>query len=94
MRQRETLFKERVRRRLDTVPQSHWIKIQMVATRGVPDFLGVVRGRFVALELKTEGGRATKLQAHWLEKLNAAGAFTKIVRPSNLDETINELLSL
>ena len=48
----ETVFKERIRPKLDMIPDSWWIKTQMLATVGVPDFLGCVNGLFVGIELK------------------------------------------
>jgi hypothetical protein len=87
----ETKFKEKVRIKLNALPKSHWFKIQQVSLRGVPDFLGVVNGRFVALELKTETGRVAPLQEYHIKKLEEAGAYACIVRPSTWDEVYKEL---
>lgn len=93
MKQRETNFKERVRKKLNAIPESTWVKIQQRALRGIPDFLGCVRGRCVALELKTEEGEAEPLQLWTLNNFKKAGAYTEVVRPSNLDRVIYELTS-
>lgn len=93
-RQPETLFKTRVLKKLNEIPCSFFIKTQMVALRGVPDILGVVRGRFVALELKTEDGVTDELQKWTLAKIAKAGGYARVVRPSNLDLVITQILSL
>jgi hypothetical protein len=47
--------------------------------------IGMVNGYFVALELKTDVGRVSELQAHTLEKIRAAGGVAEVLRPSNLE---------
>src|SRR5690606_8320365 len=42
--------------------------------RGLPDLIGVYRGRALALEVKRPGGRPTPLQEHELGRWAAAGA--------------------
>lgn len=80
-----------VGKRLATIAHSWFVKVQMLALRGVPDYLGVVNGRFVALELKTEDGVVDGLQDWTLKRIAKCGGFVRVVRPSNLDEVINEL---
>lgn len=63
----------------------------MVSLRGVPDFIGVVKGRFVALELKTSDGTVDKLQAWTLKKLERCGAYAKVVTPENYLQILKEL---
>lgn len=92
--QKETSFKLKVKARLANIPNAYFIKIQMLSIRGIPDFLGVKDGRFVALELKTEDGSTDGLQRWTLKKLANCGAFVKVVTPSNLDETIEQIRGL
>lgn len=66
----------------------------MKALRGVPDFFGVVNGRCVLLELKTEDGKASKLQLWRLRRWKQAGAFTAIVDPHNMKDILKELEGL
>lgn len=40
---------------------------------GLPDVMGVARGRLVAIELKTENDRPSDLQRKWVRDLIAAG---------------------
>lgn len=90
--QHETKFKKRIRPLLDSLPFSWWVKTQMVALLGIPDFMGCVNGQFVALELKRglTGSRgeseATKLQSWVLSKIRAAGGITFVVTPENWGE--------
>lgn len=92
--QRETKFKKRVKTRLDEIPKSFFFKTQFKALRGIPDYIGVVNGRFIALELKNEDTNADSLQGWTLRKLARAGAYTSVVKPSNLDKVMEDLHKL
>jgi VRR-NUC domain len=52
---------------------------------GFPD-LCLVRDRVVFAELKTERGKPSAEQAHWIEALEAAGAEVYVWRPSDLEQ--------
>jgi len=47
--------------------------------RGLPDLIGVCRGRALALEVKRPGGKPTPLQEHELGRWAAAGAVAAVV---------------
>jgi hypothetical protein len=47
---------------------------------GHPDLLGVVRGRYLGLEIKKLRGRVTPLQAQRIRELREAGAYAWVVR--------------
>ena len=47
--------------------------------RGLPDLIGVYRGRALALEVKRPGGKPTPLQEHELSRWAAAGALVAVV---------------
>jgi Holliday junction resolvase len=49
---------------------------------GVPDILACVNGQFVAIELKTETGRLSKLQEYNLAKIKESGGQALVLRPS------------
>ena len=51
---------------------------------GTPDILACVRGRFVALEVKTPTGRLAPIQEHQLARIKEAGGVVAVVR--SLDE--------
>lgn len=47
---------------------------------GIPDIIGVLRGRFVAMEIKRpKVGRVTVLQAIILRKIEAAGGMARVI---------------
>lgn len=95
--QPETKFKNKIRPALDELPNSFWVKIQMLSIMGIPDFIGCIRGRFVALELKksekvakTKSAQST-LQGYILEKIRKAGGVAVIVYPENWLEIYGNL---
>lgn len=91
----ETVFKNRIRPKLNALPNSWWVKIQQVVIRGTPDFLGCVNGTMVALELKKDDvSKISTLQSHNLSKIKKSGGISFIVTPSNWDKVYSELLSL
>lgn len=47
---------------------------------GHPDLFGVVRGFFMALEIKTRTGKPTPLQVQRIQELREAGAYAWVVR--------------
>ncbi len=60
---------------------------------GVPDIIGCVGGRLVALELKTTS-KLTPLQDYTLKKAARAGAYAREVRPENSELILSELLRM
>jgi Holliday junction resolvase len=52
----------------------------MYGTAGIPDIIACVNGRFVALEVKTPSGKATKLQEATIKKILKAGGVAAVVR--------------
>jgi Holliday junction resolvase len=53
---------------------------------GVPDVLCCYKGRFIGIECKANGGRATALQLHNLNSIDIAGGITFIINESNVDD--------
>lgn len=90
----ETRFKNRLMPKLKGIPKSHWYKIQQKGLRGTPDILGVVNGRFVALELKKDGGKATTLQEFELKQIEKAGGYAKLVEPADEKNILEDLLKI
>ena len=66
---------------LKPLPRSFWFKVHggWFQRAGLPDIVGVFRGRFVAFEVKRPGNGPTALQTYTLEQLKAAGAVAGIV---------------
>lgn len=50
---------------------------------GVSDILGIVRGQFLAIEVKSKTGKLTKEQAHFLDTINAEGGLAFVARSVN-----------
>lgn len=94
-KQPETLFKEKVRRDLETL-EAVWVcKTQQVSIRGTLDFLCCVAGHFVALELKRDpSAKVTKLQLWNLEKIQDALGYAYLVDPTNWKEIFEFLKQL
>ena len=88
----EPIFKEKVLEELREIKNSYWIKIQQVALKGVPDILGTINGRFIALELKIEGDKADKLQEYVLQEIDKSGGIALVVNPSNFEQAKNYIV--
>lgn len=90
--QPETRFKKQIRPQLDALPNSWWFKTQLVALIGIPDIIGCLNGRFVALELKKdEKSLPSKMQLHVLNRIQAAGGIGVVVTPGSWDFTYQML---
>lgn len=90
--QPETKFKLKLRPKIESLPKSNWVKIQQVSIRGVPDFLGCVNGKFVALELKKDSrAPISRLQLHFIKRVNKNGGFARVIYPENMNEVLEEL---
>lgn len=85
-KKQETKFKERIRPFLDSLPKSWWLKTQMLAILGIPDFLGCLQGYFIAMELKVDGKAPTALQRYVLKKIRDAGGIALHVHPENWED--------
>jgi hypothetical protein len=60
--------------------------IQQKAIVGTPDILCCIQGRFVAIEIKSKGGKLSALQKVKLQKIIDAGGIGIEVNPSNFEE--------
>ena len=90
----ETLFKNKVRKALKSLPACWFTKIQQVTINGTPDILACINGIFVALELKASySDRETELQKYNLKKIGESGGYGIVAHPDNWD-TIYKFLSV
>jgi hypothetical protein len=68
--------------------------IQQKSKKGTPDRLICLKGKFVALELKVDGGSATEIQIKKLLEINVAGGKGFIVYPHTWPLVLEELRKL
>ena len=61
---------------------------------GIPDLLCCINGYFVAIEVKQQQGRPSKLQLYNIEKIRQAGGFAFVVYPSGFDKLVDILNNL
>lgn len=80
--QGETRFKQRVLKDLEKIPECYCLKTQERSRRGVPDILLCLKGDFIAIELKVDGERPTKLQDVVLSRIREAGGLAFSTTPS------------
>lgn len=90
----ETKFRNKILPLLRKIPESWWESIQQVSIRGTPDVIGVIKGRFIALELKADNGQPSKMQANKLKLIEEAGGYAKLVYPDNFYIIYKELVCL
>lgn len=91
--QRESRFKITVLKRLKEIPELFVVKIQQTTIRGTPDLLMCYKGKFIAWELKTDDGVVSPLQEYTIYKIKEAGGSAWIVKPSNLEQSVEALIS-
>jgi len=94
----ESVFEDKFISRLRELQDSWWpFKSTATTERGIPDRIGCINGRFVALEFKRSQGEAAKtegrivLQRYNLAKLRDAGAIALFVYPENKEEIYSKL---
>ena len=90
----EGLFKRRVIQDLDTLKNCYHLKTQEVGRKGVPDILMCLAGRFVAIELKREGEKPTKLQEYVLQEIQKAGGLAFCATPERWPVQFKQLEEL
>jgi len=61
----------------------------MMGTKGVPDILGIYKGRFLGIEIKTASGKVRPEQEAFLENIRENGGIGFVAR--NLDDVIDNL---
>lgn len=92
----ETKFKLRVMEDLKILPKAWFFKTQMLATLGIPDIIGVINGRFIALELKKNKQEVrksrTKIQKYVLGKIAEAGGYASMLYPENKEQVMRDLI--
>ncbi len=77
---------------LRSLKNTHRFAIQQVAINGTPDFLLCVNGIFIALELKSKGGKTSVLQEYHLAEVTRCGGVALVATPDNWDYIKKTLL--
>lgn len=77
----ETKVKKEIIKYLDTLSECFHFAVHNVGygKRGLPDRLVCYRGRFIALEIKAPGGKATPWQERCIDEINASQGYAKVV---------------
>ena len=52
---------------------------------GVPDIVGCFNGKFIAIECKAQGGKATALQLREIDRILNCGGVALLINETNLD---------
>ena len=86
----EALLTRSVRSLLNTVGIFHWKVWQgMGSAPGVPDIIGIHKGRMIAIELKAPKGKLSDAQQQFIDRINEAGGLAFCAR--TLDDVIEGL---
>ena len=56
---------------------------------GVPDIIGIFRGRFLGIEVKSKAGRLTTAQKIFIDEINMAGGIAFVAR--SIDDVAEKL---
>lgn len=82
----EQQFQRKVLGYINKLPKAFAFKVIAANKIGIPDIVGVIKGRFVAIEVKKSSGSIVKkIQTFVLNKINSCGGFTFIVYPENFE---------
>jgi hypothetical protein len=89
----EKQFETKVKKFLKELPKCWYFKVMgsMFQRSGIPDIIGCINGRFFGLELKAQRGIPSALQLYNIDQLNKAGAYARIVKPSDWEEVKSDL---
>ena len=90
----ETRLVNRIMPRIRRIAGTWFENIQQVAIRGTPDQLGLISGRFAALEFKYGHGKTTELQQHKLGLIEKAGGIALVVNEKNAEEVIDQFTNI
>lgn len=90
----ETVFRAKLRKKLDAIPNSWWESISQKSIIGTPDIMGCIGPFFVAIEVKSKQGKPSPLQQLKIDKILKTGSFACVVYPANEAEVLAKLDSL
>jgi len=92
-KKQETIFAEKVDKELKNYFGSNIeiFNIQQVTKIGDPDRLICLKGDFIGIEFKDEGGATATIQLIKLVRIKRAKGKAYVVKPSNWDKVFSEL---
>lgn len=91
----ESAFQRKVTAKLKSLQNTWFYKASERATRGIPDIIMSVNGKFFAMELKRDRrSKPTKLQDLTIERIRKSNGQALVVFPENWDETYEMLQML
>lgn len=64
---------------------------QYTSRRGIPDLVAGIQGKFVAIEVKTEVGKLTKIQSHELVTIKKSGSIAAVIYGKDI-ERLNHII--
>ena len=53
---------------------------------GTPDIIACIKGKFVAIEVKSENGKPSELQLYHIQQINNAGGYGVILYPKDFEQ--------
>jgi hypothetical protein len=79
---------------LKAIPETWVCKIAQTSKRGTPDILMCMSGVFVAIELKTDTGKTSKLQDYNLDRVAKSRGIAIVMTPKNMHEMLDRLKAI
>ena len=78
----ERALVKRIGRELDRLDRCWWMNVHggPFQRSGVPDIVGVIDGRFFAIEVKADDGRLTRLQEATIQDIERSGGLAIVAR--------------
>ncbi|HEA67979.1 MAG TPA: VRR-NUC domain-containing protein [Desulfobacterales bacterium] len=91
MKQTEAEITKAIRNMLRILGVFHWKNFSgpMQHPKGISDILGIWKGRFLAIEVKTETGLVSDHQKEFLRNVNLSGGIGFVAR--SIDVVIDQL---
>lgn len=95
LHEREKSVENRIKAYLRTVDGLFYWKEHggMYSTCGIPDIIICYKGKFIALEVKNDVGRPTKLQLIQIDRIKRCGGVATIVRSVDDAKAVIESIS-
>src|SRR6185369_12211251 len=94
----EAKVKQKIKRLLSAMAVWYFMPVAgRYAKKGTPDFICCANGRFLAIEAKGNGGRATDLQLYTLDQIRKHNGTALVIDETNLahlERTVANLITV